>query len=73
MHFFNPVPIMKLCEVIRGHATSDETVAVTTELAQKMGIVGYSVLRRLARKPHPTPDGEAVPLSDFDEYAAGGD
>jgi NhaA family Na+:H+ antiporter len=37
------------------------------------GIVGYSVLRRLARKPHPTSDGEAVPLSDFDEYAAGGD
>ena len=37
MHFFNPVPIMKLCEIIRGHATSDEAVAVTTELAQKMG------------------------------------
>jgi len=37
MHFFNPVPIMKLCEVIRGHATSDETVAVTTELAQRVG------------------------------------
>lgn len=37
MHFFNPVPIMKLCEIIRGHATSDETVAITTEFAQAMG------------------------------------
>jgi len=37
MHFFNPVPLMKLVEIIRGFGTSDETVAVTTALAQKMG------------------------------------
>ncbi|MBF0496888.1 MAG: 3-hydroxyacyl-CoA dehydrogenase family protein [Deltaproteobacteria bacterium] len=37
MHFFNPVPIMKLVEVIRGYYTSDETIKVTTELAEKMG------------------------------------
>ena len=37
MHFFNPVPLMRLVEVIRGYATSDETVAITTELAKKMG------------------------------------
>ncbi len=37
MHFFNPVPLMKLVEVIRGFGTSDETVAITTALAQKMG------------------------------------
>jgi 3-hydroxybutyryl-CoA dehydrogenase len=37
MHFFNPVPLMKLVEVIRGYATSDEAVKVTSELAQKMG------------------------------------
>lgn len=37
MHFFNPVPLMRLVEVIRGFSTSDETMAVTTELAQKMG------------------------------------
>ena len=37
MHFMNPVPLMKLVEVIRGLATSDETAAVTTELAEKMG------------------------------------
>jgi 3-hydroxybutyryl-CoA dehydrogenase len=37
MHFMNPVPIMKLVEIISGIATSDETLAVTRELAQKMG------------------------------------
>jgi 3-hydroxybutyryl-CoA dehydrogenase len=37
MHFFNPVPLMRLVEVIRGYMTSDETVAATAELAQKMG------------------------------------
>lgn len=37
MHFFNPVPLMRLVEVIRGYATSDETVAITTDLAKKMG------------------------------------
>jgi 3-hydroxybutyryl-CoA dehydrogenase len=36
MHFFNPVPIMKLVEVIRGLATSDETVARTIALAEAM-------------------------------------
>jgi 3-hydroxybutyryl-CoA dehydrogenase len=37
MHFFNPVPLMRLVEVIRGYATSDETIETTTALAQKMG------------------------------------
>ena len=37
MHFFNPVPVMKLVEVIRGLATSDETVARTFALAEDMG------------------------------------
>jgi 3-hydroxybutyryl-CoA dehydrogenase len=37
MHFFNPVPLMRLVEIIHGYGTSDETVAITTELAQKMG------------------------------------
>ncbi|MBU1274442.1 MAG: 3-hydroxybutyryl-CoA dehydrogenase, partial [Proteobacteria bacterium] len=37
MHFFNPAQIMRLCEIIRGYSTSDETVAVTSALAQKMG------------------------------------
>jgi len=36
MHFFNPVPLMKLVEVIRGIKTSDETIITTLELAKKM-------------------------------------
>ena len=37
MHFMNPVPVMKLVEVIRGLATSDETYASVVELAERMG------------------------------------
>lgn len=37
MHFFNPVPVMKLVEVIKGIATSDATVAMILELAQSLG------------------------------------
>jgi len=37
MHFFNPVPLMKLVEVIRGLATDDATVAAVAALAEKMG------------------------------------
>jgi len=37
MHFMNPVPVMKLVEVIPGIATSDETLKVTWELAEKFG------------------------------------
>jgi len=37
MHFFNPVPIMKLVEVIRGLATSEETTQRTLDLARAMG------------------------------------
>lgn len=37
MHFFNPVPLMRLVEIIRGYSTSDETIKITTELSQKMG------------------------------------
>lgn len=37
MHFMNPVPVMKLVEIIRGHATSDETFNVTSELVASMG------------------------------------
>ncbi len=43
MHFFNPVPVMKLVEVIRGFATSDETVAVIKNLTEKMGKTGIEV------------------------------
>jgi 3-hydroxybutyryl-CoA dehydrogenase len=36
MHFFNPVPVMKLIEIIRGLATSDETFRITRELSLKL-------------------------------------
>ena len=39
MHFFNPVPLMKLVEVIRGIATSDETYATVKQLSEKLGKV----------------------------------
>jgi 3-hydroxybutyryl-CoA dehydrogenase len=37
MHFMNPVPVMQLVEVIRGHATSDATTKRTMELARAVG------------------------------------
>ena len=37
MHFMNPVPIMKLVEIIRGYCTSDETTNITMELSKKLG------------------------------------
>jgi 3-hydroxybutyryl-CoA dehydrogenase len=37
MHFFNPVPVLKLVEVIRGLETSDETARAITELAGELG------------------------------------
>jgi len=36
-HFFNPVPVMKLLEVIRGHETSDETVEIAKAWGKKIG------------------------------------
>jgi len=39
MHFMNPVPVMKLVEVINGLATDKETTALTVELAKKFGKV----------------------------------
>jgi 3-hydroxybutyryl-CoA dehydrogenase len=37
MHFMNPVPVMKLVEIIRGLATSDETTKRVTELSRALG------------------------------------
>src|SRR3982751_85064 len=37
MHFMNPVPVMQLVEVIRGHATSDATTTVVMDIARALG------------------------------------
>ncbi len=37
MHFMNPVPVMKLVEIIRGLATSDETTRATVQLSEALG------------------------------------
>ncbi|HQR40829.1 MAG TPA: 3-hydroxybutyryl-CoA dehydrogenase [Blastocatellia bacterium] len=43
MHFMNPVPVMKLVEIIRGAATSDETFAETRALSERMGKIPVEV------------------------------
>jgi len=43
MHFMNPVPVMKLVELIRGAATSNETFRVTRELAESLGKIPVEV------------------------------
>ncbi len=43
MHFMNPVPVMQLVEVIRGHATSDATTARTVAIAEALGKVPVEV------------------------------
>jgi 3-hydroxybutyryl-CoA dehydrogenase len=37
MHFFNPVPVLQLVEIVRGKETSDETAEAITELARELG------------------------------------
>jgi 3-hydroxybutyryl-CoA dehydrogenase len=39
MHFFNPVPVLELVEIVRGRETSDETAEAITELARELGKV----------------------------------
>lgn len=43
MHFMNPVPVMKLVEVISGYATSAETLAIIMELSKQLGKVPVEV------------------------------
>jgi len=43
LHFMNPVPVMKLVEVIRGYATSDQTTAAVMELSKRLSKVPVEV------------------------------
>lgn len=43
MHFMNPVPVMKLVEIIKGYSTSNETFAIIKELSLKLGKIPVEV------------------------------
>jgi 3-hydroxybutyryl-CoA dehydrogenase len=47
-HFFSPVPMMRLCELVRGHRTSDETLATAREFAESAGKTCVVVNRDVA-------------------------
>ncbi|WP_067415722.1 3-hydroxyacyl-CoA dehydrogenase family protein [Streptomyces sampsonii] len=47
-HFFSPVPMMQLCELVRGYKTSDETLARTGEFAESTGKTCIVVNRDVA-------------------------
>src|SRR5436190_7687758 len=47
-HFFSPVPMMKLCELVRGHQTSDETLQTAREFAEGVGKTCIVVNRDVA-------------------------
>ena len=55
MHFFNPVPVLKLVEVIRGLETSDETAAAITRLATDLGKTPAEAITALATELGKTP------------------
>lgn len=47
-HFFSPVPMMKLCELVRGHKTSDQTLATARAFAEEIGKTVVVVNRDIA-------------------------
>jgi 3-hydroxybutyryl-CoA dehydrogenase len=47
-HFFSPVPVMELCELVRGYRTSDETLAAAKAFAQELGKTTITVNRDVA-------------------------
>jgi len=47
-HFFSPVPMMKLCELVRGYKTSDETLATAKAFAEGIGKTTITVNRDVA-------------------------
>ena len=47
-HFFSPVPLMRLCEIVRGHSTSDETLRRAQDFAEGLGKTCVVVNRDVA-------------------------
>lgn len=59
MHFMNPVPVMKLVEIIRGLATADEVYTAIEEMTHKLGKVPVEVnVSGICLKPHPDADDQ---------------
>jgi 3-hydroxybutyryl-CoA dehydrogenase len=48
MHFFSPVPMMELCELVRGYKTSDDTLSLAREFAESIGKTCVVVNRDVA-------------------------
>ncbi|MFB3915243.1 MAG: 3-hydroxybutyryl-CoA dehydrogenase [Terriglobales bacterium] len=83
MHFFNPVPVMKLVEVIRGLATTDDTYNTVVELAKKLdktpvavndapGFVGNRVLMPMLNEAmYAVMEGVATPESVDEVFKLG--
>ena len=83
MHFFNPVPVMKLVEIIRGLVTSDETYATVKRLAEKLqktpvevkdspGFVSNRVLMPLLNEAmYTVMEGVATPQAVDDVFRLG--
>ena len=67
MHFFNPVPVMQLVEVVRGLQSADETVETVVEVSKKIGKTPRVVKDsyELRRQPPADPDdqrGHQLPI-----------
>ena len=60
MHFMNPVPVMKLVEIIRGIATDEPTFLPAQALARKLGKIAGAGrgFPGLHRQPHPGADDQ---------------
>lgn len=58
-HFFSPVPMMRLCELVRGYKTSDDTMARAREFAENVGKTVIVVNRDVAGFNHPPADHRA--------------
>lgn len=68
MHFFNPVPKMKLIELVRTPYTSDETVATCREVAHRMG-EEVAVVQEAGRNAYDAAQQSAVEKKAFEKKA----
>src|SRR6266540_2428004 len=82
-HFFSPVPMMKLCELVRGHRTADDTLARAKAFAEGIGktcivvnrdVAGFDVLLHATRNIYAdTGEGKFFPPELLTRMVAAGD